>query len=528
MPRIVLALIASMVTMGMPAQEPERTQLVLGIMVDGLDNDYLDLLQERFGTGGLNLLRKDGVVLLNADFGTSLDQAAAAAMIMSGAEPSVSGIPAAEIFNRDLLRPSEIFLDPSYIGNFTNSTYSPSALKVSTIADEIRIAAGGVNLVYSVAADPSTAIALAGHSANGALWIDRKTGNWATSTYYKEFPTAVSTRNRISPLTMRLDTMSWTPSLRPEDYPNLPDHLRHYPFRYVFPRGSADRIAMFEASALANREITDVAIDLINSLSMGTHGGTDMLNVAYSVKPYPYTKSADTRVELMDSYLKLDNNLERLFRTVDSKIGLQNTLIFLAATPPPASSRRDDERWGIPYGEFSTRKAISLLNMYLMAVYGNGDYVSAYHNGQFYLNHKLIKERNLRLDEVRGEAAAFLAKMTGVRSARTLDEIISGHTTAEKPALKRNITLALAGDVLVEVAPGFEIVDDFNTVPDSQRVRTAQRNAATTAMMMIKAPETAPRKIDTPVDARILAPTVARILRIRSPNAASVAPMHLK
>ena len=36
MPRIVLALIASMVTMGMPAQEPERTQLVLGIMVDSI------------------------------------------------------------------------------------------------------------------------------------------------------------------------------------------------------------------------------------------------------------------------------------------------------------------------------------------------------------------------------------------------------------------------------------------------------------------------------------------------------------
>lgn len=525
--RIVLALIAPMVSLGVAASGQERVRLVVGIMVDGLDNDCLEVLQDHFGEGGIRRLREKGAVILNADYGTFLDPAAAAALTMSGAEPAVSGIPSAEVYDREKMRAVKIFSDPSFIGNSTNSTYSPKALRVSNLADELRIAAGGVNIVYSIAPDAATAIAMAGHAANGALWLDEKTGNWASSTYYKDFPTSVATRNRISPLTSRMDTMSWTPSLKGDEYPGLPDHLTHYPFRYVFPRGSADRFNMFLSSPMANNEVTAVAMDLLGSLSLGTHDGADMLTLSYSLTPYPYTKNADTRVEMMDSYIKLDRCLEQLFNTVDKKIGLKNSVIFLAATPPRTTSRRDDEKWGIPHGEFSTRKAISLLNMYLMAKFGNGEYVNAYHNGQFFLNHRLIKDRNLDLREIRSEAAAFLVRMTGVTVARSLDDVISGTATHDRPGLHRNTSIEHAGDVSVEVAPGFEIIDDYNTVPPSNRTPMAERHAATTAVMMIMAPSVEPTVIDTPVDARVLAPTVARILRIRSPNAASAAPLHL-
>ena len=46
------------------------------------------------------------------------------------------------------------------MGNYTDETYSPAALAVSTIADEARIAGGGVTAVYAIAADFSTRSAL--------------------------------------------------------------------------------------------------------------------------------------------------------------------------------------------------------------------------------------------------------------------------------------------------------------------------------------------------------------------------------
>ena len=350
----------------------------------------------------------------------------------------------------------------------------------------------------------------------------------ASSTFYKEMPVAIATRNRTVPLLTRLDTMSWTPLLDPSLYPALPDHLRRYPFRYVFPRGSADRLKMLAASPMGNSEVTSVASGLISGMKLGTHpDGTDVLNIAYSLRPYEYAKSSDTRVELMDAYLRLDRNLEQLFNEIDRSVGLDKTVLFLAATPPSSRTRREDERWGIPHGEFSTRKAISLLNMYLMAVYGNGDYVSAYHRGHFFLNNKLLKEKSLDESEVRRNAAAFLSKMTGVDRVFTVDEVIAGHAGEQPEALRRNTVVATAGDLIINVAPGFEIVDDFNTQVKDERTHHVERVVATTAPLFILAPEIVPQTVGEIVDARAIAPTICRILRIRSPNGASAAPLHL-
>ncbi len=527
MPRLMLALIASMITMSLPASSPERARLVVGIMVDGLDNDCLELLQSRFGSGGLNRLSHDGVVILNADYGTPLDAAAATAMFVTGASPSISGIPGERIYNREKLRTEEIFIDPSTLGNFTGATYSPARLLTSTLSDEARIAAGGINAVYAIAADPAQAIILAGHSANCGIWLDSRTGNWASSTFYKEMPTAVSARNRLKPLSMRLDTMSWTPALQPSQYPDLPDHLGHYPFRYVFPHGNAGRFEMFAQSALINTEITDIAIDLLNGLSLGSHEGVDVLNLSYNLTPYPYTKGTDSRFEQMDSYIRLDRQLERLFNAVDGRLGKDKALIVLAGTPRSNSRRRDDERWNIPYGEFSTRKAISLLNLYLMALHGNGDYVEAYHDGAFYLNHKLIKEKSLDLGDLRRESAEFLVRMHGVRTAYTLDDIISRRAGDNPDALRRNTHIASAGDIVITLLPGFDLIDDSCTPASSGRVQQTLVQAAPVAPVFILAPDVDPRTIDTPTDIRVVAPTVARLLRIRSPNGAALAPLNL-
>ena len=527
-PGLLMALVASVVTIQLCAAEVQQPRLLVGIVVDGLDTDYLDLLREHFGEGGFRRLERDAAFIPSTDFGPGLDATAATATLMTGAAPSISGIASNTRYDREQLLEKGIFADQSILGNFTSAGYSPSALRVTTIADETRIASGGISIAYAVAPDPCQAIAMAGHTSNSALWLDAKTGNWASSTFYKEMPVAIATRNRTTPLLTRLDTMSWTPMLDPSRYPALPDHLKRYPFRYVFPRGSADRLKMLAASPMGNREVTSVASSLISGMKLGTHAdGTDVLNIAYTLKPYNYTKSPETRAELMDAYLRLDRNLEQLFNQIDRSVGLDKTVLFLAATPPTTRTRRDDERWGIPYGEFSTRKAISLLNMYLMAVYGNGDYVSAYHRGHFYLNNKLIKEKSLDEGEVRRNAAAFLSKMTGIDRVFTVDEVIAGHAGEQPEALRRNTVAATSGDLIINVAPGFEIVDDYNSQVKDERTNMVERVVATTAPVFILAPEIVPQIVGETVDARAIAPTICRILRIRSPNGASAAPLHL-
>lgn len=529
MPRLLVALITSMTVMAVQAQEAaSRPQLVVGIVIDGLDDQYIDLLRNHFGNGGFNRLMRDGVVFANVDYGTNVDATAATAMLMTGASPSVTSITGSATYNRDAMRSTPALFDPEIKGTYTDETLSPRALVVGTLADEVRIAGGGVTRVYGIAPDAQQAILLAGHSANAALWINSKNGNWASSSFYKDVPPFVSQRNRLAPLNLRLDTVQWTPLKGAEAYTGIPEHVTRYPFRYIFARGAEGRFDKFKASAMVNSEVTDFAGRIIDEQELGRSGGLDMLNIAFTLLPYDYTISDDNRYELIDSYLRLDRDLEHLFSKVESTVGAGNALFFVAATPPSGRSRRDDPAWGIPYGEFSTKKAKSLLNMYLMASFGNGEWVSSYYDGQFFLNHKLISQFNLEPETVRRHAAQFLAKMSGVDRVYTLDEILAGRGDERLDALRRNSHPSSTGDIYVEVDPGWEVVDDIVTPAREDRVHYVKRVATATAPVIILAPDVEARLIDTPIDVRTVAPTVARLLRIRSPNGAALPSMVLR
>jgi hypothetical protein len=522
-PRILIALLASMVTMSISAVEPtKRPTLVVGIMVDGLREDYLELLKGYFGNDGFNRLMTQGVMLENVDYGPGSDYASATAMIYTGTSASVNGIASATAYDAEKKISYPIVLDPSKIGNYTDETYSPAALLVSTLSDEIRIDAGGTGYVYSIAPDATQSILMSGHAGNSAFWINDVTGKWATTTYYKDVPATIQTRNYRQPLSHRLDTLVWTPSMSLDRYPDLPEYKRHYAFSHRFLEKDKNRYRAYKQSAPVNAEVTSIASDYIKTLSLGQRDVMDMLNIGYTLVPYTYGKETDNRLELMDSYIKLDRQLAQLFSAIDRTAGLNNTLIFLAGTPVPVSGKRDEEQWGIPTGEFSSRRAISLLNVYLMAKHGNGEWVSGFHDNQFYLNHKLIKEHALDVKDLRADAADFVARMSGVSSVVTIDDVCSGDAD-NSHALRRNINLNTAGDLLVNVNPGWEIVDEVK----GETKRTVSRTAATSAPVFILAPRIAPQRIGREIDASIIAPTVARLLRIRSPNASSNKPLRL-
>ncbi|MDE6288034.1 MAG: alkaline phosphatase family protein, partial [Muribaculaceae bacterium] len=217
MPRLLVALITSMTAVAVNAQTSDaRPRLVVGIVIDGLDGQYVDMLRSHFGEGGFNRLLRESVMLANADYGTNVDATAATAMLMTGAAPAATGITGAEIYDRDALRCAPALRDSEVRGTYTDQALSPRALTVGTLADEVRITGGGVTRVYAVAPDAQQSILLAGHSANCALWINPSNGNWASSSYYTEVPPSIASRNRLEPLNLRLDTVQWKPLLGPE------------------------------------------------------------------------------------------------------------------------------------------------------------------------------------------------------------------------------------------------------------------------------------------------------------------------
>lgn len=522
--RLKTFLLLATLTIGANSQNQAR--LVLNVIIDGLRIENLDDLRAHLGPDGFNRLLNNGVIIENLDFGTNLDKVASTAMIVTGAAPEVNGIASATTYNLEALRPVPVFDDGKTLGNYTDQTFAPSAMGVTTFTDEIRIAGAGVTYSHAIAPDPMQALALGSHTANSAIWLNNKNGNWATSTFYKEFPTPAITANRGASLKSRLDTMQWKPSDVTQSAALLPDHLTRYPFRHTFTRPLAESIFLYTQSPMVNNDVSRMAIEYLNNLALGTHDGTDVLSLAFTLQPYPGTKNPESRYEQIDQYVKLNNNLAQILGHINKTIGLDKTIVLITGTPHATSRRTDSEKWNLPTGQFSTRRALSLLNMFLMAKYGNSQWVKGFHNNQFYIDLKEAEAKNIPIETLRRQAAAFLSRMAGVHRVITLDDLINGtDDTDNATALRRNTDMRTAGDLFIEILPGWQLVDDLNNPAISSANPSAK--ALTTAPALILAPNTKPLRISVAIDARSIAPTITRLLHIRSPNGCSTPPLNL-
>lgn len=426
MNRLITSVICGLVGINtMLLADPSRPRLVVGIVVDQLRTDYIEYLQNLFGEDGFRKLMKEGTFFKDVNFKVNgLDNVSGTALVYTGGYPRHNGVGSSKVFDPEKGEMIPALQDLSIIGNFTDENYSPANLRLSTISDEVAIDGGGLGAVYSIAPDPQQAIILAGHAGNSAFWINDNTGKWATTTYYKDAPAELTQRNYSNPITSRLDTMQWKPMLPLSKYPGIAGNKREAGFKHVFPTSDRSVYRMYLQSPMVNTEITDVAISYLKDLRLGRRDDVvDMLNIGYTAAPYKYDNDLDPRFELMDSYVRLDGQISRLFKAIDEYVGLDNTLVYVTSTGYYDDAAEDNPIFRMPSGTFSVKRALSLLNSYLAAKYGNGNYVDTYSNGHVYLDRKHIEEYKLDLKEVAESARDFLVKMSGINDAFTMGDI---------------------------------------------------------------------------------------------------------
>lgn len=497
----------------------------MGIVVDQLRTDYIEFLQSYFSDQGFNHLIKEGAYIRDVNFkAKDLDKASSTALIYTGSYPSMTGVPSANIYDPASRKLKPVLSDPKTLGNFTNDSYSPENIRLSTLSDEIAMDGLGLSAIYSFAADPQMAIAMAGHAGTAACWINNSTGNWATTTYYKGLPAPLSTRNYSASVASRLDTMQWKPSIPISKFPGLPEQKKIYPFRHTFPRSDKAAYEKFVASPMGNVEVTDMAIECLRQLKIGSNtNAVDMLNVGYTLAPYHYVNDGDYRPELTDAYLRLDKQLGRLFEAVDKYVGKDNAIIWLCSTGYYDDAVIEDKKYRIPGGEFSMKRAKSLLNSYLSAQHGNADYVVAFTDNHLYLDHRVLDDKQLDIKNVVEDVRSFLTKMSGVSDAFTFYDILSP-STPEEEQLRLSLDPKTGGDIYVSFNPGWTIVNDI----DYPTVTKSVRETPVLTPAFIVGHDIAPRHIDSTVDATAIAPTISSILRIRSPNGAVSKPLLLR
>lgn len=520
---LLTSLLALLAISGAEAQNaPEVPHLVVNVVIDQLRTDYLEAFSPLYGERGFKRLMQEGRVYSQAEYPfASPDRASAIACLMSGTSPYENGIVGETWMNRQTLQPVYCVDDNEFKGAETTENSSPKNLGVSTISDELKVSTDGRGLVYSIAPNRDAAILLAGHSADGAFWINDHTGAWCSTSYYGEFPKWGTNYNTTSSsLAKRLEKLNYQPInelVAKYDYfvtGSTPDKAFSHKF------SGERKFRQFKASACVNEEVNNFIRMVLNSTFVGNDEVTDMLNVGYYAGTFDHQSVAKSSMELQDIYVRLDRDLGDLFDMLDKRVGKGKVLYMVTGT---GCTEPDDitdlSKFRIPTGTFSISRAQLLLNMYLMAVYGQGQYVDACLENQIFLNLKLIEERNLNLAEVLERSADFLIQLSGVRDIYTSQRLSLGAWTPGISKLRNAYNPKCSGDILVQISPGW-VLSNENT-----HEQIVSRESYMPFPLYFMGANVEAEKVMTPVTVDHVAPTLAKAMRIRAPNGCPQAPL---
>ena len=336
-------------------------------------------------------------------------------------------------------------------------TASPKKLSTSTIGDELKVATNGAAIIYAIASEKDAAILSAGHAADGAIWIDER--KW-------------------------LDAYKSVYSQRTED------------------EGSK------------NLAVVQAAKECVRDNRMGKDEITDLLSITLSAKG---RNATNWQKDMESVYRKIDQVVAELISGIESSVGKQNVLFFLTSTGYTTQENVDYTRYQIPTGTFYINRTANLLNIYLGAIYGQGRYVEAIFRNQIYLNHQLLEQKRIGLAEVLTRSQEFLIQNAGVRDVYTSTRLLDGNSDIEK--IRNGHNPAISGDIIVEVAPGWQLYNEDNQQKYTSRVSFVPFPVIAYGGN-IKA-----ERITMPIAVDRIAPTIAKAIRIRAPNACKAAPL---
>lgn len=324
---------------------PERPRIVVGVVVDQMSWDYLYRYNDRYGEDGFKRLLRQGFNCQNTriDYVPSVT-AIGHASVYTGSVPSIHGIAGNNFYDngRRLYCTQDSTVSTVGAPNGWDGQMSPRNLRVSTIADELKIATNFTSRVIGVSIKDRGAILPAGHSADAAYWFDDKSGNFVTSTYYmSELPRWANRFNerRLAEKYLKSDwrslhsMRSYKASIEDDNsfeanWGDIPATLP-LPLKKLYER---DGYGVLRTTPWGNTITLDMARAAIEGERLGERrDSTDFLAISLSSTDYIGHRYGTFAVELEDTYIRLDRELGDLFNYLDSRYGRDGYLFFITA-----------------------------------------------------------------------------------------------------------------------------------------------------------------------------------------------------
>lgn len=505
-------------------------KLVVGIVIEEMRYEMLLRYWDSFGENGFKKIINHGAFCTQTHHNYLITQnGVGQASIVTGTYPNYHGIISDTWYNR-LTGNTIGCADESKFnlinGEISMGNYTPKNIMSSTIGDELKLATNDSSKVISISLNPVSAVISGGRLADYAFWFNNHDGGWITGDYYTDtLPAWVKEFNAkgFQEVYMRRNWASMY-SLENNYKYSLPDDsdfeigFRNY--RYTFPydlsylRNRSGNFKYLKYTPFGNTYTKDFAVSTIINEDLGKDSFTDFLTISFSATNYSGELFGPRSVEMEDLFLRLDKDLEHLISFLDNEIGLENTLIYITSdrgvsdVPEYLISKKQNA------GVFDGAKAVTLLNSYLSILYKEGEWVKSYYSRQIYFNQQLIDNTGVDLNDVQNKVANFMVQFTGVANALPASTINSTNfESGINQKIQNSFHQKRSGDVIINLEPGWIEKNGYVTKSGSGY------EYDTHVPLIWYGWKVKNIRIDRPIEVIDIAPTIAWILKITSPNA---------
>ncbi|GAA3984109.1 alkaline phosphatase family protein [Hymenobacter antarcticus] len=493
-----------------PSGALARPRLVVGIVVDQMRYDYIYRYWSKFGNGGFRRLLGEGFSFESCHYNyVPTYTGPGHASIYTGATPSVNGIVGNNWYERETGHNTYVTEDKTVQGVGSSGAagqQSPRHMLTTTITDELRLATNFQSKVIGVCIKDRGSILPAGHAATAAYWYDGGNGSFITSTFYQKtlpdwvvkfnqrgLPAKYLSRpwNTLRPIAEYTesspDNVVWEAAFKGEAAPVFPHNLPAIsgvpaavalkdnlpgpasqtaadgqkasatPKAGATPANAATpNLGLLSSTPFGNNITTDLALEAIRAEQLGQRGITDFLALSYSSTDYVGHQFGPNSIEVEDTYLRLDQDLARLFQYLDQTVGKGQALVFLTADHGAAHSPEFLRAHSLPAGAVGASVMRDTLQNRLVRRHGAGNWVLSYENQQVYLNRTLANDKKIKLADLAEEVVQVMVQLPGVSRALTAEDIQKSHwESGTLMYLENGYYPKRCGDVLVVLEPGW-------------------------------------------------------------------------
>ena len=450
-----------------------KPKLVVGFVIDQMRWDYLYRFQPIFkANGGFKRMMNEGFSCDNTFIPyTPTVTACGHTCVYTGSVPNIHGITGNAWYDKQLNRTVYCSEDKSVKGvggkDEVVGQMSPVNMLTTSICDELRLSTNFKSKVIGIAIKDRGAILPAGHSANAAYWYDGKSGNFISSTYYmNELPTWVNNFNNRK-VVDSLYKQNWTTSLSKEtyleyatedikEYEGKPFGKEQVAFPYDLSKYIGKDFGKIASTPHGNTLTAEMAKAAILAENLGKGKATDFLAISFSSPDYIGHSFGPNSWEMVDDYVKLDDELGKMFAFLDKQLGVGNYTAFLTADHAVAHIPAFMKENKLPGGTVDDEAIMKGMNKQLKEIFAADSLVVSTYNYQITLNHSSIKRNSLDKEKITEWIINYLQKVDGIAQVFAIDEMMETPINKTlKEMLVNGYYPTRSGDIQIVFKPGY-------------------------------------------------------------------------